>query len=644
MRTSPFNIRIAGFTRRAFFCTAFFMMLMAHHSAAAQNSTDQHSLAQTRSLFDGKTLTGWEGTSDLFRIENGAIVGGRLEDQIASNAFLCSTDEFSDFELRMMIRLDGPGDNAGVQFRSRRLESHHEVSGYQADVGTVSASWFNEVIGSTSKADEGERSPVWGSLYDESRRNRYLAWGMPEDVTPVVHVGGWNELVVRAEGSRIRIWINDLQTVDYIEQDHIPRSGSICLQIHGGAPAEAWHRDIHVTELPGSTISFESKRLDNVFYSEGANYGDIDDDGINDLVSGPYWYQGPEYGQRHAYYEPKPFDPAGYSDNFFAHVLDFNDDGFNDILIIGFPGQVATWYENPGTPDAASGNWAAHVVFDIVDNESPWWTDITGDGRPEIVAITTGRYGYIEPDWSHPDMPWTFHPISPDSGLQRFTHGLGVGDVNQDGRDDIMERAGWWEQPPSLAGDPVWKFHEVNFSERGGSQMYAYDVDGDGDNDVITGLAAHGYGLAWYENVGASTERDRTEGDLSFIQHIIMNERPEESAFGIAFAELHAIDLIDMDGDGVKDIVTGKRWWSHGAQGDPDINSKAWLYWFQTVRSVNRTSSAEAEGGIRVEFVPHLIDDNSGVGVQIIAGDIDGNGRPDIVVGNKTGTSIHMQR
>jgi len=540
-----------------------------------------------------------------------------------------------------MVSLVGPGDNAGIQFRSRRLTSHHEVSGYQADVGTVSASWFNTVIGSTAEAAAGERSPVWGSLYDESRRNRYLAWGMPEDVAPVVNVGGWNELVVRAEGSRIRIWINDLQTVDYIERDHVPRTGNICLQIHSGAPAEAWHKNIQVTELPGSYVSFESRRLGDVFYSEGANFGDIDGDGTNDLVSGPYWYQGPDFGQRHAYYEPKPFDPAGYSDNFFAHVLDFNDDGFNDILIIGFPGQMATWYQNPGVAREASGHWAAHVVFDVVDNESPWWTDITGDGRPEIVAISNGRYGYIEPDWSHPELPWTFHPISSDGGWQRFTHGLGVGDVNGDGREDVLERAGWWEQPPSLAGDPIWQFHEVAFSERGGAQMYAYDADGDGDNDVITSLEAHGYGLAWYENMGASAGSGGTggtEGDISFIQHMILNESSELNAFGVAFGELHAIDLIDMDGDGVKDIVTGKRWWSHGAEGDPDMNPKAWLYWFQTVRYT------DAQGGISVEFVPHLIDDDSGIGVQIVAGDIDGDGRPDVVVGNKTGTTVHMQR
>jgi hypothetical protein len=274
------------------------------------------------------------------------------------------------------------------------------------------------------------------------------------------------------------------------------------------------------------------------------------------------------------------------------------------------------------------------VVVDVVDNESPWWTDLTGDGRPELVFITGGRYGYAGPDWSAPEKPWTFHPISTDEGWQRFTHGLGVGDVNGDGRNDILERGGWFEQPSSLSGDPTWRHHEVAFSERGGgSQMHVWDIDGDGDNDVLTALAAHGYGLAWYENLGPVDDTDTlTPGGITFERHMIMDGTPEDNAYGVTFAELHAIDLADVDGDGINDIVTGKRWWSHGAEGDPDPNPRAWLYWFETVRR---------DGG--VEFVPHLIDDDSGVGVQIVAGDINGDGRVDVVVGNKKGTAVLLQ-
>jgi hypothetical protein len=156
----------------------------------------------------------------------------------------------------------------------------------------------------------------------------------------------------------------------------------------------------------------------------------------------------------------------------------------------------------------------------------------------------------------------------------------------------------------------------------GGSQMYAYDVNGDGLNDVITALAAHGFGLAWYEQL--------REG--GFREHIIMNKDPRENRYGVKFSELHAIDLVDMDGDGLKDIVTGKRFWSHGRIGDPDRNDTAVLYWFQLVRGADKS----------VDFVPRLIDDNSGVGTQVVAGDINSDGLPDVVVGNKKGTFVML--
>jgi len=589
-------------------------------------------------LFDGSSLSGWEGDFTMFRIEDGSIVGGRLDERIPANTFLCTIDEFGDFELRLEASIEGRGDNGGVQFRSRRVPNHYEVSGYQADMGTVSAAWFNDVIGGAAQEfADGARSPVWGSLYDEARRNRYIAWAVPEDVTPILN-DGWNAMAVRAEGPRVRIWVNGRKTVDFVEREHVPRTGSVCLQIHGGAPAEVSHRNIRIKQLPESRVSFDKFVLDEVFYSEGANFGDLNNDGVNDVVSGPFWYAGPDFLERHAYYDPNPFDPAGYSDNFFAHVLDFNADGRNDILIVGFPGQNATWYENPGTAGSTLPHWRAHVVYDSVDNESPLWTDLTSDGRPEMVFISGGRYGYAGPDWDRPEQPWVFHPISEDGGWQRFTHGLGVGDVNNDGRMDLLDRDGWWEQPASLDGDPIWTRHDVRFSERGGgAQMLVYDVNGDGDNDVITSLAAHGYGLAWFENVGGDAPSSSAEilgaGSIRFVRHLIMDDEPAENPYGLAFAELHALALADVDGDGVEDLVTGKRWWSHGAEGDPDINPRAWLYWFRIART---------ERG--VEFVPHLIDDDTGVGVQVVAGDVDGDGLTDVVVGNKKGTRVLLQR
>lgn len=201
-------------------------------------------------LFDGSTFDGWEGDQGLFRIEDGVLVAGTLEARIAANAFLCTTKTYDDFELRLKAKLLGPGDNAGVQFRSRRVPDHHEVSGYQADMGSVSRAWFYQVIGVEDDAGDADTpAPVWGALYDESRRDRYLAWTLPDEVAPRLKPNDWNDLAVRAEGARIQIWVNGFQTVAYTERSHIPRSGVICLQIHSGAPAEAWHKEIRLREI-----------------------------------------------------------------------------------------------------------------------------------------------------------------------------------------------------------------------------------------------------------------------------------------------------------------------------------------------------------------------------------------------------------
>jgi hypothetical protein len=180
-------------------------------------------------LFDGKTFTGWEGNLTIFRIEDGAIVGGSLKQKIARNEFLCTTKDYGDFELRLKVKLVGGDDaNAGVQFRTKRIPNNHEVSGYQADMGT---GW-------------------WGGLYDESRRKKVLKGPDQQRMKQVIKAGDWNDYVIRAVGTRIQLSLNGVQTVDYMEQDpSIERRGVICPQIHAGAPAEAWYKDITIVDL-----------------------------------------------------------------------------------------------------------------------------------------------------------------------------------------------------------------------------------------------------------------------------------------------------------------------------------------------------------------------------------------------------------
>jgi hypothetical protein len=369
----------------------------------------------------------------------------------------------------------------------------------------------------------------------------------------------------------------------------------------------------------GSQIKWKKITLGHEFYSEGANFGDFNHDGKMDIVAGPFWYEGPDYSdeRRHEYMPVKAYDPHNYSENFLAFVADFNHDGWDDILIVGFPGKEAYWYENP---KGKEGHWAQHKVIDHVDNESPGFGDLFKDGKPVLICMDAGRLGYAAPNASDPAAHWTFHAISPKKDYQRFTHGLGWGDVNGDGRNDLLVHNGWYEQPASLEGDPQWKFHPADFG-KGGAQMHVYDVNGDGRPDVVTSLEAHGYGLCWFEQ----------KPDGSFDKHVIIGSKESDNPQGVKFSEMHAVDVIDVNGDGLPDIITGKRWWAHGPKGDVEANAPAVLYWFELQRD-----------GASAHFVAHQIDNDSGVGTQVIAKRAPGDKVPSIVVGNKKGTFVFV--
>lgn len=378
--------------------------------------------------------------------------------------------------------------------------------------------------------------------------------------------------------------------------------------------------------------SFKRIEITSTFWSEGADFGDFNHDGKKDVVAGPYWYAGPDFTQRHEFNEPpaKPYDgEKSYSDYFLTYVYDFNHDGWDDILVYSWPGKETAWYENP---KGGEGHWKKHVIFAETDNESPQLGDMNGDGKPELICHTGGQLGYAEINWADPTQMAKFHAITPVDKKKyfRYTHGYGYGDINGDGRADILEKDGWWEQPADNKAGVIWKFHATPFApegKRGGAQMLVYDVNGDGLNDVITSWDAHGYGFAWYEQV-------RKNGEITFKEHVIMNDKPEDNKYGVKFSQLHSLFLIDMDGDGLKDVVTGKRFWAHGPNKDEEPGAPAVLYWFKLVRNKDKS----------VDYVPYQIDDNSGVGTQITAGDINGDGLPDVISSNKKGVHVFLHQ
>lgn len=384
------------------------------------------------------------------------------------------------------------------------------------------------------------------------------------------------------------------------------------------------HREpVRDDSSPTSVVrSFSRQALTQIYFSEGTAVGDLNNDGVQDVVYGPYWFAGPDFKTAKEIYPVVPQPVNGYANHFFAWTHDFNGDGWLDVLTVGFPGTPAFVYENPGAE--SNQHWKKHQVMDWVSNESPQFTDLTGDGQPELVFTRDGMFGYAKPVPKSFDA-WEFVPVSDSVATKTFGHGLGVGDINGDGRNDLITKDGWFEQPEHWEPGQRWSFVPFLFSGPGGAEMYAYDVDGDGRNDVITSLAAHEYGLVWWQQL------EPVDGQPQFKQHVIMGSVPSQNEFGVYFSELHSVALHDMDGDGLKDIITGKTYWSHHRQ-SPGWDAGAVVYWFKLTRT--------ADG---VQWVPYLADDTAGIGRQIVVTDVDGNGQMDIVTGGMLGCHVMTQ-
>lgn len=194
-------------------------------------------LAAPKPLFDGKSFEGWKGeTARTWRIVDGAIVGGSLTEKVPNNEFLATTKRYRNFELTLKFKLLGSEGfvNGGVQFRSEHAEKPaYEMVGYQADIGDPD---------------------MWGSLYDESRRKKFLAKSDMQKLEPALKRGDWNEYRIRCEGARIQLWVNGVKTVDYTEEDPAIAAldGYIAVQVHGNGKTEAWYKDISIEELPGN--------------------------------------------------------------------------------------------------------------------------------------------------------------------------------------------------------------------------------------------------------------------------------------------------------------------------------------------------------------------------------------------------------
>ncbi|HEY3132747.1 MAG TPA: FG-GAP-like repeat-containing protein [Acidobacteriota bacterium] len=358
-------------------------------------------------------------------------------------------------------------------------------------------------------------------------------------------------------------------------------------------------------------VKFKKFVLDREFRSEGVAVADVNGDGKLDVLAGNQWYEAPDW-KKHEIEPLQKLDPAtGWSDSFINFAADINEDGWVDQIVIGFPGKQAVWRENPGK---GLGHWKQHVIWRSACNESPAFADPLGTGRPVLVfGFDNSQMAWYEPA-KDPAAEFVCHIISEPKapGTDRFSHGLGIGDVNGDGRPDVIITKGYWEAPANPTKGP-WKFVPVDLGPDC-AQMYAYDVNGDGLMDLLSS-SAHKIGVWWYE------QRKGAKGP-EFIQHIIDD----------SFSQSHSLVLADLNGDGLPDLVTGKRFWAHGPTGDVRPGDPAVLYWFELRRDNGK-----------VQWIRHEIDSDSGVGTQFTVADINGDKLPDIVVSNKKGVFVFLQ-
>jgi len=370
---------------------------------------------------------------------------------------------------------------------------------------------------------------------------------------------------------------------------------------------------LYAAPAGAAAIGFQKIVVDKKFRSEGVAVGDVNHDGKLDILAGDLWYAAPDW-KIHELRPVGTYNPAkGYSNCFINFAQDVNGDGWVDSIVIGMPDTPCFWYENPKN---RPGHWKQRTVAKSACNETPILFDLLGNGRP--VPIFAVRPQGVMAWFSIPadiDRLWDMHTISgPNApGTKKYSHGLGAGDINGDGRADVLVKDGWWQAPKDPT-TPNWKFHPVPLGPDC-ANILVYDLDGDGDSDVITS-SAHRYGIWWFEQLPPA------DGSR-FTQHLICKK----------YSQSHAIILADINGDGLKDLVTGKRHFAHGGR-DPGGNDPPVLYWLELKRP--------ATG--KVDFVLHLIDDDSGVGTQFQVVDMNADGKLDVVTSNKKGVYVFFQQ
>lgn len=631
---------------------AFTLMLVAGVAAAEDGFV---------SKFDGKSMDGWsiqvqnkapgEDPDRIFQIHDGMVHAYKdhPDGTPGDMAMFLSDATYGAFHLRLEYRWGGKkhhpeGDkprNAGVLYHlTRQLD---EVWPPMLEFQLAETKAGSVVALPTHRADtrmnaEGvydpKGTPVAVGVQKEDGSYRLV---MVVRAPAEEKADDWNRVDLIVAGDRSLHVLNGTPTGRFWNcRNETPGEpaaslarGHIALQAEY---AEILYRKIEIKEMQVAdaaalieslapaeapeTPRFVKQVIDPTFRAEGVAVADVNQDGLLDILSGELWYEAPKWTP-HEVVTPGTYDGAtGYALAFFTFAHDMNGDGWVDSVSATMTDGPVRWYENPQNQP---GHWKEHVSNRTNWGEAPTFAVLGLDtGLAFVSTIKEGNrmMWAAVPEGCTGD--WTTHFISgpEDKANGNFRHGLGIADLNGDGRLDVMSCGGWWAAPVDRTQSP-WPFHAMETTPERCANIEIADIDGDGDLDFMT-AAAHTYGVWYYEQTGIE------DGAPVFQRHDLDD----------SFSQVHAVRLADIDGDGDPDLIAGKRFWAHNnTDTDPGAKDPAVLYWYET----RRTAAGKAA------FVRHPIDDNSGVGLQIVVEDMDKNGKPDIVVSNKKGVHLFTQ-